>query len=148
MLVVAEPSATAPTDSDRIVVRTAADSVAYLKGAQWTQRLPQLVQARLIQTFENAHLMRSVGRPQDGLTADYKLLLDIRRFEIDAQTGEAVVEVGVKLVGDRSGRIIAGQIFTSRVPGSAADGAVAANALDAALAPVLTQIVGWTRTRV
>jgi len=30
--------------------------------------------------------------------------------------GEAVIELSVKIVNDRSGRILAGQVFTSRVP--------------------------------
>ncbi len=38
-LAVYEPTAVSPVDSDRIVVRTGADSVAYLSGAKWAGQL-------------------------------------------------------------------------------------------------------------
>ena len=79
-MVIAEPVATLPVDSDRIVIRTGPESVAYLTGAQWPDRLPRLLQTRLIETFENARLLRNVGRP--GLTADYSLTTEIRRFKL------------------------------------------------------------------
>jgi len=40
-MIVTEPVATLPYDSERIVVRTGVDGVAYLKGAQWVERLPR-----------------------------------------------------------------------------------------------------------
>lgn len=143
LLVIADPTATSPFDTDRIVVRTGPDSLAYLKGAQWTDRLPRLVQNRLVQTFDSAHLMKSVARPQDGLSADYRLLVDIWRFEIDTTSGEAVVQMSVKIVADHTGRIVAGEIFQARVPGSAADGLSASAALDAALSQIMPKIVAW-----
>ena len=143
LLVIADPTATAPFDTDRIVVRTGPDSLAYLKGAQWTDRLPRLVQNRLVQTFDSAHLMKSVARPQDGLSADYRLLVDIWRFEIDTTSGEAVVQMSVKIVADHTGRIVAGEIFQARVPGSAADGPGASRALDSALSEIMPKIVAW-----
>src|SRR2546430_10438471 len=61
-LAVAVPDATLPANSDEIVVRTGPQSVAYLSGAQWADKLPSLVQSRLIESFQNAHLLRAVGR--------------------------------------------------------------------------------------
>jgi cholesterol transport system auxiliary component len=147
VLVVNEPTAPAPIDGDRIVVRSAPSAVAVLAGAQWADRLPRLLQTRLIQTFENARLLKSVGRPGDGLTADYSLNWEVRRFEMDIPTGQAVVEVSVKVLTP-AGRIAAAQIFTAQIPGSAADGGAATVALDAASNSVLRQIVAWAGTRV
>ncbi len=142
-MLVAEPSATSPVDGDRIVVRTGAESVAYLTGAQWSDRLPRLVQTRLIQTFENGKSLRAVGRPGDKIVADSTLTSEIRRFEIDVTTGQAVVEISAKLVGESSGRVIAAKIFTAQTAGSASNGGAAAAALDEALGSVLRQIVAW-----
>ena len=72
-LVVSEPTASSPLDSDRIVVRTGPRSLALLKDTQWVNPLPHLMQSRLIQTFENDHLLRSVGYPGQGITADVVL---------------------------------------------------------------------------
>ena len=143
-LAVAEPVTTSAIDSERIVIRTGPESLAYLTGAQWSDRVPRLVQTRLIQTFENGHV-KAVGRAGDRLTADRVLTSEIRRFEIDVTTNEAVVEISAKILADSSGRVAAARIFTTRAPGSAGDGAAAAHALDSALGDALRQIVAWAR---
>lgn len=142
-LVVSEPVASAALDSERIVVRPHADQVAYLTGAQWSDRLPALIQTRLIQTFENAKMIRSVGRPGDRLAANVTLESEIRSFEIDVEPHEASVEISAKLVAGLSGKVVAAEVFTARVPVSSASAATAAPALDAALGDVLKQIVAW-----
>lgn len=142
-LIVSQPTAISPFDSQRIVVRTGGDQVAFLTGAQWTDQLPRLLQARLIQSFENGRLLRAVGRTGDGVTADNTLVSEIRRFDIDVPNQMAEVEISVKLVGQSSGRIRAARIFRAQVPGSAADGARASAALDAAASQVMREIVAW-----
>ena len=60
--------------------------------------------------------------------------------------GEAVVEISVKLVSDRSGRIATTRIFTGRVPVGTVDAANAAQSLDRALSIVLVNIVRFVGT--
>ena len=145
-VVVHEPVATAPVDSDRIVVRPTPDTIATLKGAQWTERLPRLLQTRLLQSFENARLLRFVSRPDGRVVAQFSLNTEIRRFDMDLSRGEAVVEMSVKLVEEGAGRIAAAKIFSARVPAASDDAAPAA--LDAALGEVMGQIVLWIAGRV
>jgi cholesterol transport system auxiliary component len=145
-VVVSEPVATAPMDSDRIVVRPTPETIATLKGAQWTERLPRLLQTRLLQSFENARLLRFVSRPDGRVVAQYSLNTEIRRFDMDLSRGEAVVEISVKLVEEGAGRIAAAKIFSASAPVVADEGAPAA--LDAALGEVMGQIVLWTAGRV
>lgn len=147
MLVVGEPVAVSFIDSERIAVRTGANGVAYLSGAQWPDRLPKLFQARLIQSFENARRAGSVARPGDRLVAAHQLNSDIRTFEIQEATGEAVVEITVRIVNDRSGRIVAAEVFSARVPVGAIEGVEAARALDQATQAVLQRIVQWASGR-
>jgi cholesterol transport system auxiliary component len=144
-LAILRPDATLPTDSDRIVVRADTLSVAYLTGAQWADKLPALVQSRLIESFQNAHLLRAVGRP--GMLADFSLQTSIRRFELDAARSEATVEISAQILG-QSGRIIAGRLFSGTVPVASSDPAVVAAALDAALARVMRDIVIWTAPKI
>ena len=69
---------------------------------------------------------------------------ELRAFEIDAATGSAVVEITVKVINDKTGKIAAARVFTARRPvGPAIDGPNAARALDDALGEVLTGIVSW-----
>lgn len=148
LLVVAEPQALQALDSNRILVLTRDGSIAYLPDAQWSDRLPKLVQVRLIQTFENGRRIQAVGRPGDRLVPAAQLNSEIRTFGIDERTGEAVVEISAKIVNDRTGRILAGQVFTSRIPaGGATSGPAATAVLDLATQTVLRDIVRWVSTR-
>ena len=147
-IVIAEPIATSPADSDLIMVRPTPETVATLKGAQWTESLPRLLQTRLVQSFENSHSLRSVGRPGTGLEAARLLTSEIRLFEIDVASGQAIVEISVKIVAEPSGQVVAARIFATRVPGSAVDGVTAATALDAALTRTMRDIVAWTVAQV
>lgn len=141
-LAVAEPTSVQAFDSDRIIVKDATGAITFLGGGQWADRLPRLIQTRLIQTFENGNRLTSVGRPGAGLNADVLLNTEIRSFQIAAGTGQAVVEITARLVSP-SGRVIAGRMFTARVPVGTIDGASAAQALDKALSQVLLDIVRW-----
>lgn len=145
-LIVNEPTAVQPVDSDRIVIRTGAESVAYLSGAQWADRLPRLVQTRLIETFENAGLLGRVGRP--GLAASHVLMVELRRFEVDVSRNEAIVEISAKIVTDGAARIVAAQIFTATAPAPATQGGQAAASLDAALGDAMRRIVVWSTARI
>ena len=110
------------------------------------ERLPRLLQTRLLQSFENARLLRFVSRPDGRVVAQYSLNTEIRRFDMDLSRGEAVVEISVKLVEEGAGRIAAAKIFNARAPVAGDDAAPAA--LDAALGEVMGQIVLWTAGRV
>ena len=142
-IAVGEPAAVQPLESDRIVVREASGAVSSVPGGQWADRLPRLVQSRLIQTFENSSGLKAVSRPGSGVTPDYQLTSELRAFQIDAPAGQAVVEMSIKLVHDRSGRIATTRIFAGRVPVGKVDAANAVQSLDRALGIVLLDIVRY-----
>ncbi len=141
-IVVNEPTALQALDSDRILVREGG-ALSYLPDAQWSDRLPKLFQVRLIQTFENASRLGRVGRPGDRTVADLSLTADIRNFGIDTLTSQAVVEVTVRVISDRTGRVESAKAFTARTPVASMSGASAAAALDQAMSQVLRDIVRW-----
>ena len=142
VLAVAEPVADGPLDSERIVIRTGPDQLAYLAGAKWAGSLPSLLQSKIIASFENARLVKSVVRP--GGASDYSLHVDVRRFEVDVVDNLARIELSARIVSDRTGRPIAAKIFTATTPTERTADGKAAEALDAALANVLRQMVSWT----
>lgn len=149
LVVVGEPQALSALDSNRIVITTGDGALAYLPAGQWADRLPKLLQARLIQSFENAQRLAGVGRPGDRLVPAVQLNSDIRRFGIDERSGEAVIEISVKIVDDRTGKIRAGELFMARVAapnGTTAAGASAA--LDLAAQALMRDVVAWVSRRV
>jgi cholesterol transport system auxiliary component len=147
-IAVREPIASLDLDSQRILVRTGPETVAYLAGAQWSDRLPALVQTRLVQTFQNARLLQSVARSGTGVAADYNLELDIRAFELDVGGAQANVDIAVKIVAAVSGRVVAARIFKTHVPAAGAGGREVSSALNAALSAVMAQIVAFTSTQI
>jgi cholesterol transport system auxiliary component len=147
-IAIREPVASLDLDSQRILVRTGPDTVAYLAGAQWSDRLPALVQTRLVQTFQNARLLRSVARSGSGVAADYSLELDIRAFELDVGAAQANVDIAAKIVGAVSGRVVAAQIFKAHVPAAGTGGRETTTALDLALSKVMAQIVAFTTSQI
>ena len=135
---VGQPTATANLDSDRILVRES-DTLATLEGARWSESLPSLFRTRLAQSFQNAGLARWIDGP--AATADYEVDLDIRAFELDAETKEVHVDVAAWIVSLGSGRIRADQIFTLRAPVASTDAADVAAAMDQVASTVMTDIV-------
>jgi cholesterol transport system auxiliary component len=144
VLIVAQPTTVQALDSDRLIVKDSSGALSFLGGAQWADRVPNLVQTRLIQTFENGSRIAAVGRPGERIVPDFQLNTDIRAFNVDAASGQAVVEITAKLIGDRTGKVQRAKLFSARVP-AGADGAGAAKALDQALSQVLIQIARWAR---
>ena len=145
-LLVTTPAAVQVLSTDRILVRDAAGGVSYLPASQWADQLPALVQARLIQAFENASRLGRVSRPGDRVKVDFQLNTELRSFQIEASRGEAVVEVSAKAVSEATGQVTHARIFTARAPVAAIDAANAARALDQAMNVVLLDIVRWAGT--
>ncbi len=114
-ILVPEPTAVQMVDSDRIVVNTGS-RVSYYPGAQWPDRLPKVLQNKLIAAFEQSGRARAVGRPGEGLSIDYQVLTDIRAFAYDASTDSADVEIFAKILNDRTGKVVGSQLFTATVP--------------------------------
>jgi cholesterol transport system auxiliary component len=144
VLIVNEPTALAILDTDKIVVRPGGGQIGTLGGAQWSDRLPKLLQTRLVQSFENANRLRGVGRPGEKVNPDYQLVTDIRGFHLSLAGGPvAEVELSVKIVADRAGRVVAAKIFRTSIPAGSTDGAVAATAIHEAFQRTATDIVLW-----
>ncbi|KLK90357.1 ABC transporter [Microvirga vignae] len=142
-VLVNEPAALQTLSTQQILVKDASGSVSFMGGGQWADNLPRLIQTRLINTFENASQLRGVSRPSSGAVADVQLVSELRRFEVETPTNEAVVEISVKIVSEQNGRIVNGRIFRARTPVASVDAANAARALDEALSVVMLDIVRW-----
>jgi cholesterol transport system auxiliary component len=144
-ILIAAPSALKALDGENVVVRSGPNSISFLKGAQWADRLPNIVQSRLAQAFESTHRLGGVGRPGDGLAIDYQVISEIRTFDIDASAGEtAVVEIAVKILNDKNGTVRASRVFRSTSPVSGQGNNSYIAALDRAFEDATSDIVTWT----
>ena len=142
-ITIADPTAVLMLDTQKIVVRPKEPDTPSFQAARWSDSLPKLVQARLIQGFENSGYA-SVGRPADNLASDYQLMIDLRTFEITTEPSpSAVVELSAKLVtGD--GKIKSTRVFRNALGTSLSDAGAAAGALNQAFGTVAKELVTWT----
>jgi cholesterol transport system auxiliary component len=146
-ILIAEPAALKAFDGQNIVIKPSDGSIQYLKGAQWADRLPLIVQARLAETFQRSGSFSGVGKPGEGLAIDYQVIAEIRSFDVRVAGGDrAVVELYVRLLNDRNGEVRAARSFTTAAPVSGSGNQAYVAALDRAFGDAATQIVRWTDT--
>ncbi|MEJ8571909.1 ABC-type transport auxiliary lipoprotein family protein [Microbaculum marinum] len=145
---ITEPTAVGALDSERIVVQPMPTEVTYLGKVQWSDRVPKLVQARLIDAFRNTGKVRSVGLPGGAVQNDIGLVTDLQDFQIDATAGQAVVSIAVRIVSDTTGRVLDSRIFTARQPVAGNDANAMVDAMNAAFQQAAVEIVVWTLARI
>jgi phospholipid/cholesterol/gamma-HCH transport system substrate-binding protein len=143
-LVVPDPNAIILFDSQKILIRNGEGTYTNINNAQWADNLPKLVQARIVQSFENARQLGAVSRPLEQLNAAYRLELAIRSFQIMLEPSpKAVVDVTARLVSEK-GAIAGARMFAASVPAKSAEAPDAVAALNEAFAKVASEIVVWT----
>lgn len=143
-LVINEPTAVRSLDTDRILVKSGA-RVAYYKDAAWSDRLPRLMQARMVEAFQNAGLVSAVGSRADRLDADYELTTQVQSFdvEIDGSSAQAHASLFVKVINGDNGRMVASRTFGSRVASSPNDAGQMVTSLNQAFDEVVRQVIPW-----
>ena len=143
-LVVPEPTALVLFDTQRILIRGAGGGTLPAANGQWSDSLPKLIQAKVIQTFENAGYGGAVSRPLEGAAADWQLVLDIQGFHVSASgTPEAEVELSAKLLA-QDGRIVGSQTVRSTIAARSTDAPDAVAGLSEAFGRAATDLVLWT----
>ncbi len=144
-ILVPEPTAVKSLNSEQVVVRVSQSEIQYLAESRWSDRLPVLVQSKLVEAFENSGRLGGVGKPGQGLAIDYQIVTDIRAFEVSAGSPRvANVEISAKILNDRNGTVRAQSIFKASLPVSGAENRDFIEALDRAFAKVGAEIVDWS----
>lgn len=147
-LVVADLTTLVRNDTQRIMLIASDGQSSFLENAQWADSVPKLLQAKIIQSLENASFLAGVGRPSDGLSNDYQLLIDIRTFQISlAPPPKAEIEFTAKIV-TQNGRIIDARVFHGEAPVKATDPVSATEALNQAFMQAATELVQWTAQKI
>lgn len=148
-ILIAEPIALKQLDGQDIVIKTSPGSIEVLQGAQWGDRLPRIVQAKLAESFQLSGRFGGVGKPGEGLAIDNQVATEIRAFEIRVGGGDnAYVELFVKLLNDRNGVVRNSRVFSASVPVSGTGNDAFIAALDQAFGLVAAEIVSWTVTSI
>jgi phospholipid/cholesterol/gamma-HCH transport system substrate-binding protein len=141
-LAIADVTALVSFDTQKILYLSGNGETVPAEDGQWGDSLPKLVQAKIVQTFENAGYMRVV-RAADGLPSDHQLLLDLRRFHVSlAPERVAEVDITAKIVD--GSKVSDGRMFRATAPVRGEDSRAAAAALSDAFGEAAVALVTWT----
>ncbi len=146
-LTIVKPSASRLVDSPRINVRPVPGELQVYQGASWAQPATDMVEGAVLRAFEDSQRIGGVGRSSDGIRADYRLVLDLRRFESDyagQPLPSATVELNAKLLHSSDQRVVGSRTFLVATPAGATDVGSVAAAFEVSLRQVTHDLVGWT----
>ena len=144
-LTIARPTAERMLADPRIVVRPTTGELQVYHGASWAESPPEMVQRSLLQLLEDSGRLKGVATRGGGLSSDYELAMDIRRFDSDytgGATPSAVVEIAARLVAN-DGHVVAFRVFRAEVPAASTAVPAVAQAFQQALAKDSGDIAGW-----
>ncbi|WP_425600324.1 ABC-type transport auxiliary lipoprotein family protein [Luteimonas deserti] len=140
------PTAARMIDSFRIAVRPTPSELQVYRGASWAKTPTDMLQDAVLRTLEDSGRMNAVARQGAGITADYKLVLDLRRFEADYAGNAlpaATIEVNAKLIHNIDQTVVESRTFLVAQPASSTEVAQVVEAFGAALQSVGGEMTGW-----
>ncbi|TWI02954.1 cholesterol transport system auxiliary component [Luteimonas cucumeris] len=148
-LAIVPPTSARWTDSLRIAVRPTPGELQVYKGANWAKPPTVMIEDAILRGLEDSGRIPAVARQASGISADYRLIMDLRRFEADyagAAVPSAVIELNAMLLHRVDQQVVSSRTFLSKqVAASTAIPDVAA-AFDPALGDIAKQVAGWTLT--
>ncbi|WP_170429162.1 ABC-type transport auxiliary lipoprotein family protein [Ruegeria arenilitoris] len=154
-IVVQEPTATAAVNTDQIAVQPTPLQVQYLPRARWVDRAPLIVQALLVESYENSGKVAAVGRSTVGLRADYVIVPDLREFQglvVAGADGSSAIRVevrmNIKIIDEFEDKIIASDSFREYVVAASDKTPDLVRAFDEALGRTMRDAVEWSVRRI
>ena len=142
-LVIPEPTAVAMLETQRMLFSPAKDYPGFAEFL-WADSVPKLLQARLIESFENYDIAHAPLRNLDTGQADFQLLIDVRRFRI-AVDSDPTVEIGLSArILDKNGKVVAARMFDENQKLAQVEPQAAVAAFDDAFGRIARDMVAWT----
>ncbi len=142
-LAIPEPTAVAMLETQRVLFSPAKDYPGFAD-ALWADSIPKLLQARLIESFENYDIAHAPLRTTDIGQADFQLVIDVRRFRI-ATDSAPMAEIGMSArIVDKNGKVIASRLFEDAERFDKVEPQAAVAAFNDAFGRIGKDMIGWT----
>jgi phospholipid/cholesterol/gamma-HCH transport system substrate-binding protein len=142
-LAIPEPTAVAMLETQRFLFSPAKDYPGFADSV-WADAIPKLLQARLIESFENYDIAHAPLRVADLGQSDFQLLIDVRGYRISADAGP-VAEIGLSArIVDKNGKVVASRLFEDSEKFDKVEPAEAVTAFNAAFGRIAKNMVQWT----
>ena len=151
-LTLSRASASPMADSLRIAVRPNPNELQVYKGASWAKTPTSMVEDAVLRALEDSGRIPAVARQGAGVAGDYKLVLDLRRFESDYTGGTggsvpaATIEVNAKLLHAPDQEVVAARTFLQAVPAASVGVGDVVTAFESGLGAVAGDVAGWVLT--
>jgi ABC-type uncharacterized transport system auxiliary subunit len=97
-LAISRPDVAPGLDTERVAVLRGRQ-LDYFRGSQWGGTVTEVVQALLINSFQDQHLFRSVAAEQTRISGDYIFDVEVRDFQAEYAAGDAPPVARVTIVG-------------------------------------------------
>jgi phospholipid/cholesterol/gamma-HCH transport system substrate-binding protein len=142
-LAIPEPTAVAMLETQRMLFAPAQEYPSFADFL-WADSIPKLLQARLIEGFENYDIAHAPLRVADIGQTDFQLLIDVRHFRI-AVDSEPAAEIGLSArIVDKDGKVIASRLFADSRKFDKMEPAAAVAAFNDAFCRIAKDMIGWT----
>jgi phospholipid/cholesterol/gamma-HCH transport system substrate-binding protein len=145
-LSIATPTAIVALQTQRMLARSSDGQISQLGDAQWSDALPNLIQEKVLQGFENAGIAAAAASTlgEQQFTANDQLLIDLRSFAITTNPKPvAEIAFSAKIVG-QNGRIIGTKLIQATAPAAGMDTPQIAAAFNAAFGKAVSDLITWT----
>ncbi|MCF6198573.1 MAG: ABC-type transport auxiliary lipoprotein family protein, partial [Hyphomicrobiaceae bacterium] len=144
-IVINEAAAVEALSSARIAIKTGPHEISYFAAAAWTDKLPRLLQLRLVESFENSHIAKAVGTGDDRIRGDVGLSMEIRDFQVEVHKGvaQAHIRLFVKLVDEDRGQLLASREFSATTHASSDKASDGVEALNQSYDVVAKKLMRW-----
>lgn len=159
-LLVDQPTAKAGLASSRIALRHSAIQFDYYGDAAWMDSAPRMVQALLVESFENSGRIVGVSPFSIGLKSDFVLRTELRHFWAEYQGAKPAegprarqtnkeapavrVSIIAKLIKMPRRDIVASQRFDALTQADTPEMLSIVAAFDEAIGKVMKRVVTWT----
>lgn len=142
-ITIPEPTAVVMLQTQRMLFSPSGEPPGFTD-AQWSDSIPKMLQAKLIQGFENYDIDHAPLRSIDGLEADDQLLIDVRSFQIKSNPAPtAEISLSARILA-KDGHVVASRAFLQSRRFDKLDPTSAAAAFDDAFKSVATELITWT----
>jgi phospholipid/cholesterol/gamma-HCH transport system substrate-binding protein len=142
-LAIPAPTAVVALQTQRMLTRSPDGRISQLGDAQWSDALPGLVQAKVMQSLADAGLLVAPATSDQPTTINYQLMIDLRDFSTaGTPTAVANIEFFVTFV-DPAGHVAGSRLFRATAPVKGAEVAQVVAAFDSAFAVVVKDLAIW-----
>ena len=139
-----EPTAVVMLETQRMLFSPPTSEVPGFAEFLWADAIPKLLQAKLIESFENHDIAHAPLRAADIGQTDFQLMIDVRRFQVTLDSGP-VAQIGLSArIVDKGGKVIASRLFEETEKFDKVEPQTAVAAFDAAFRRIARDVIVWT----